>query len=94
MNSFGHTDWKVSSRTELEDLLDYPGYNPCFPPGHPFEEGCGVIWSTLCDVWSSTESTSNPDNAYSKTLGFYFSGCRLSTDYKGRLHWLWPVRNP
>ena len=55
--------WRVANVRELQSLVDY-GNSPTLPPDHPF---IAIDVDTV--LWSSTTHDSNPDEAYTVTLG-------------------------
>ncbi|MEW6328158.1 MAG: DUF1566 domain-containing protein [Thermodesulfobacteriota bacterium] len=79
----GYRDWRLPNVNELTSLVDRGRYNPCLPPGHPFE--AVEAW-----YWTGTTKAGYSEAAWRV---YFFLG---NIDYMPKVHsknYIWPVRS-
>jgi hypothetical protein len=76
-------DWRLPNRQEIESLIDFSGYDPALPTGHPFS---GLASS---QYWSST-------TVYDETSAWWVNmgiGSHVYGALKTGSLYVWPVRS-
>lgn len=79
---YGHGDWRLPNRRELNSLISREAVNPSLPHGHPFVDIFNGYY------WTSTTCARLPGQAWYVHLG----GARVFKGMKYNSYMVWPVR--